>query len=172
MAELHVLKESDGVVILGVSFDSKMTSEKHLRSVSRADSQRLRNLRKSWRVFHDRSLLERCFLGFVVPVLEYCSAVLCSAADKHIKLLYRAVSGARFLICGFQEKGQCFFIDLSCSLPTIVFYYSSLSFHSVYRLVLWGWGFRTDSFVYHSLSALHCPSFLIIIIIAVSTCSE
>ena len=33
-----VLKESDDLVILGVTFDSKMTFEKHLRSVSRADS--------------------------------------------------------------------------------------------------------------------------------------
>ena len=49
-----VLKESDYLVILGVIFDSKMTFEKLLRSVSRAASQRLGNLRKSWRVFHDR----------------------------------------------------------------------------------------------------------------------
>ena len=74
-----------------------MTFEKHLRSVSRAASQRLGILRKSWRVFHDRSLLGRCFRGFVLPVLEYCSAVWCWAADTHIKLLDRAVSGARFL---------------------------------------------------------------------------
>ena len=45
-----VLKESDGLVILGVAFDSKMTFEKHLRSVSRAASQRLGILMKSWRV--------------------------------------------------------------------------------------------------------------------------
>ena len=50
------LKESDDLVILGVTFDSKMTVEKHLRSVSRVASQRLGILRKSWRVFHDRSL--------------------------------------------------------------------------------------------------------------------
>ena len=31
-----VLKESDDLVILGVIFDSKMTFEKHLRSVSRS----------------------------------------------------------------------------------------------------------------------------------------
>ena len=36
-----VLKESDNLVILGVTFDSKMTFEKHLRLVSRASSQRL-----------------------------------------------------------------------------------------------------------------------------------
>ena len=48
-----VLKESNYLVILGVIFDSKMTFEKHLRSVSRAASQRLGILRKSWRVFHN-----------------------------------------------------------------------------------------------------------------------
>ena len=36
-----VLKESDDLVILEVTFDSKMTIEKHLRSVSKAASQRL-----------------------------------------------------------------------------------------------------------------------------------
>ena len=46
-----VLKESDDLVILEVTFDFKMTFEKHLRSVSKAASQRLDILRKSWRVF-------------------------------------------------------------------------------------------------------------------------
>ena len=82
-----VLKESDDLVILGVTFVSKVTFEKHLRSVSRATSQRLGISRKSWRVFHDRALLGRCFRGFVLTVLEYCSAVWCSAAETHLKLL-------------------------------------------------------------------------------------
>ena len=43
------------------------------------------------------------FVGFVLPVLEYCSAVWCSAADTHLKLLDRAVSGARFLTWGVFE---------------------------------------------------------------------
>ena len=98
-----VLKESDDLVILRVTFDLKMTFEKHLHSISRAASQRLIILRKSCRVFHDRSLLGRCFRGFVLPVLEYCSAVWCSAADTHLKLLDRAVSGARFLAGGVFE---------------------------------------------------------------------
>ena len=86
------MKEAGDLVILGVTFDSKMTFEKQFRSVSRAASQRLGILRKSWRVFHDRSLLGRCVSGFVLPVLEYCSAVLCSAADAQLKLLDGAVS--------------------------------------------------------------------------------
>ena len=35
-----------------------------------------------------------------MPVLEYCSAVWCSAADTHLKLLDRVVSGACFLAGG------------------------------------------------------------------------
>ena len=98
-----VLKESDDLVILGVTIDSKLTFEKHLCLVSRAASQRLGIFRKSWRVFHDGSLLERCFRGFVLLVVRYCSAVWCSAADTHLKLLDRAVSGARFLTVGVFE---------------------------------------------------------------------
>ena len=77
-----VLNESDNFVILGATYDSKMTFEKHLHSVSIAASQRLGILGKSWLLFHDRLLLGKCFLGIVLPVLEYCSAVWCSAADN------------------------------------------------------------------------------------------
>ena len=65
-----VLKESDDLVILGVTFYSKMTFEKHLRSVSRSASRRLGILRKSWQVFNDKLLVGRCFRGFVLPVLS------------------------------------------------------------------------------------------------------
>ena len=54
-------------------------------------------------MLNDRSLLGRCFRGFVLPVLEYCSAVRCSAADTHLKLLDRADSGDRFLTGGVFE---------------------------------------------------------------------
>ena len=102
-----VLKESDDLVILGVTFDSKIIFEKHLCFVSSAASQRLGILRKSWRVFHDRSLLGRYFR---ILSCQFWSTVLqmwCSAADKircnPTLLLYRAVSGARFLTGGVFE---------------------------------------------------------------------
>ena len=44
-----------------------------------------------------------CFRGFVLPVLAYCSAVWSSVADTHLKLLERAVSGARFITGGVFE---------------------------------------------------------------------
>ena len=54
-------------------------------------------------MFHDISLLGRCFQGFVLPVLEYCSAVWCSAANTHLKLLDQAGGGAWFLTGGVFE---------------------------------------------------------------------
>ena len=98
-----MLKEFDDLVILGVTFDFKMTFEKFLCTVSRAASQRLGILRKSWQVFYDRLLLGRCFWGFVLPVMEYCSAVWYSAADTHLKLLNRVVSGGSFSTGGVFE---------------------------------------------------------------------
>ena len=93
-----VLNESDDLVILGVTFDFKMTFEKHLRSVSRAAPQRLGILRRSGQVFHDRLLLGRCFSSFVLPDLEYCSAVWCSAGGTP-----RTMAGLSFpfqYLCG------------------------------------------------------------------------
>ena len=79
-----VLKESDDLVILGVTFDSKITFEKHLRSVSRAASRRLGILRNSWLVLDDRLLLRRCFRGFVCP---FWSTVLPFGARLPIHIL-------------------------------------------------------------------------------------
>ena len=36
-------------------------------------------------------------MSFVLPVLEYCSVVWCSAADSHLKLQDRVVKSAGFL---------------------------------------------------------------------------
>ena len=49
-----MLKESDDLDISEVTFDSTMTFEKHLRSISTQATQRLGILKKSWRVFNDR----------------------------------------------------------------------------------------------------------------------
>ena len=115
-----VLKESDDLVILEVTFDSKMTFEKHLRSVSRAASQKLDILRKFCRVFHDRSLLGRCFRGFVLPVLEFCSAVWCSAADTRLKLLGRAVSGSPHRVFVDPWQSCVFFIRSGVTRRTLL----------------------------------------------------
>ena len=65
-----------------------------------------------------------------------------------------------------SREGPMLFYGLSCSIPTIVFYYIFLSLLPVYRLVLWGWGLLTDRvyMIYHCPSAFHCRPLLIIII--------
>ena len=57
----------------------------------------------SWQVFHDWSLLLRSFWSFVLPVLGYCSAVWCSDAGSHLKLLDRVVRSANFLAGGVLD---------------------------------------------------------------------
>ena len=53
----------------------------------------------SWRVFHDRLLLGRCFIFFSCPFWS-TSAVWCWATGTHHKLMDRAFSGAQFLTGG------------------------------------------------------------------------
>ena len=98
-----MLKESADLFILGVTFDAKMTFEKHLRSVSSVAAQRLGIMRKSWQIFHDRLLFLRTFWSFVLPVLEYCSAVWCSAAVSQLKLVDRVIRIVGFLAGGVLE---------------------------------------------------------------------
>ena len=56
-------------------------------------------------MFSDISLIGRCFRGFVLPVLEYGSAVLCSADGTHLKLYWteQLVVCVRFLTGGVFE---------------------------------------------------------------------
>ena len=52
-----------------------------------------------------------------------------------------------------SRTGPMFFIGLSCSIPTLVSNYFSLSLFPVNRLVLWGWGLWTHR-VYITLSLI------------------
>ena len=95
-----VLGEEKQLKILGVTFDRKLTFESHLRGVASSAAQKLGILRKAWGVFHDCALVRKCFWSFLLPVLEYCSPVWCSAADCHLALLDRIVRCCRFLSSG------------------------------------------------------------------------
>ena len=70
------------------------------------------------------------FWGFVLPVLESSSALWCAAADTHLKLLDRLVSGACFLTVGVFECDM-HIVDLwQCVLHAV------LSLHIYKRLSL------------------------------------
>ena len=102
-----VLKESDGFDMLGVTFDSTMIFEKHVKQL-------LKDL-VSWGSPCEYSMRDH-FLGDAFGVLpcrflEYCLAVWCPAADTHLKLLIHVVIGTRFLTgCVFEYA--LFIVDL------------------------------------------------------------
>ena len=78
-------------------------------------------LEEVWQVFHYRLLPGWCFRGFVLSVLEYYSAVWCSAADTHLKPLDRVVCGASFLTVGVFECDLAHrrYVTLLCMLYKI-----------------------------------------------------
>ena len=80
--------------ILGVTFDSKFTFERHIRSISSLVAQKIGLLRKCFRIFGDHDVLLRCFNSFILPCLEYWS----SAANSHLKLLDKNLQACKFLI--------------------------------------------------------------------------
>ena len=84
--------------ILGVTFDSKFTFERHIRSISSLDAQKIGLLRKSFRIFGDHDVLLRCFNSFILPCLEYCSPVWSFAVDSHLKLLDKNLRACKFII--------------------------------------------------------------------------
>ena len=98
-----VLKESYDLLILSdYWFDDDFFEVSSLGFQN--SSQRLGILRKTFRAFNERLLIGRCFPCFVLPVLEYCCAVWCSAFDAQLKLVDRVVIGENFLtlnVCSF-----------------------------------------------------------------------
>ena len=93
-----VLVTSNSFKILGVTFDSKLTFEKHIRNVASGISQKVGILRKCFRVFGNETVLLHCFNSFILPCLEYCAPVWSSAADSHLKLLDSSLSTIKFLL--------------------------------------------------------------------------
>ena len=93
-----IINRADQLKLLGVTLDSKLTFEAHLRNMSVNISQKLGILRKSRKIYEDDSILRRCFFSFLLPHFEYCSAVWSSAADSHLRLLERAFNSVKFLL--------------------------------------------------------------------------
>ena len=59
-----VIENVDTFKLLGVTFDSKLTFERHLRNVTSVVSQKVGILRKCWQVYQDNALVIKCFYAF------------------------------------------------------------------------------------------------------------
>jgi len=86
------LKKPAELEILGVSFDSKLTFERHIRSVASSASQRIGLMRRAFKIFDSADVVQHCFRSFMLPILEYASVVWSSAAASHLALLDRIVN--------------------------------------------------------------------------------
>ena len=62
-----------------------------MRGIVSRVSQRIGILSLVKSVFVDTSVLLLCYYAFVLPILEYCSPLLGSAAECHLQLLERQV---------------------------------------------------------------------------------
>ena len=96
------LKESESLVVLGVTLDSKFIFEDHLRGLASRVASKIGILRRVRSVFQDAEVVTRCFYTFVLPILEYCSPVWGSAATCHLNLLERLVRRA-CEVCGVDS---------------------------------------------------------------------
>ena len=72
---------SSNLDILGVKFDSRLTSELHVRDIVSRVLQIIGILRLVKHIFVDTSVLLRCYYAFVLPILMYCSPVWESLAE-------------------------------------------------------------------------------------------
>ena len=64
------LKETSELNILGVTFDPKLTFERHVRSVASSASQRIGILRRARNIFDSAEVMQHCFRSFMLPILS------------------------------------------------------------------------------------------------------
>ena len=93
-----LLAESEFLTILGVTYDSHLTFEKHLSNVSANAARKLVIVRKASYIHNDEVINATCFMYFVIPLLDYCSPIWMSASARDLSLLGRVARGGRFII--------------------------------------------------------------------------
>lgn len=92
------IKDVDSLRLLGVTFDPKLTFERHIRTLSSSIAQKVGLLRKCYKTFACDSVVIKSFYAFILPHFEYCAPVWMSAASCHLKLLDRALNSIRFIL--------------------------------------------------------------------------
>ena len=127
-------------------------------------------------VCYIRSGVTRCTLLMMLSLYPICQRGLHAVLWLHIGTLMHSLAAVPCSTVGLLFPFQCpsgtillapfsmvwdwrvsragptlLYYPNCCSIPTIVFNSLSLSLLSAYRLVLWGWGLRTDR-VYITLS--------------------
>ena len=95
--------------ILCVNLDSKLAFKKQVREIAASALRRVGILSKTMIVIRDVAVVAKCFWAFILPMLEYCSPILMSAATSHLSLVDRVVGQVNRLsggICQLRSLAQ------------------------------------------------------------------
>ena len=124
------IRASFNLDILGVKFDIKIF-ENYVRGIDSRVSKRIVILRLVKHIFVDTFVLFRCYFAFVLPILEYCSPVLGSAAECHLQLIEPQV----YSVCSCHCVIDVLWLGLVCCTRLIrtLMTVCSASFHLLLR---------------------------------------
>ena len=78
------LEEVKGLRILGVTVDSKLTFETHLREVVSKAAKSLSIVRWAGKFFDCSRVLKSCFNAYVLSNLQHCAPVWMPPAGSHL----------------------------------------------------------------------------------------
>ena len=93
-----VIPNCTSLRLLGVTFDSGLTFQPHLRGVASSISQKIGLLRKCRRIYNSDSVIRNCFYSFLLPHFDYCHSIFLSACETNLMLLDRAFNQIKFLL--------------------------------------------------------------------------
>ena len=94
------LEEIRSLRILGVTFDSKVTFETHLREVVSKAVMSLGVVHRAGNLFDCPRVLKNYYTIYVLSHLEYCASEWMSSAESHLNLLDSVVRSAERLCEG------------------------------------------------------------------------
>ena len=72
------------MTIFGVTLDSKLTFEIHLREVVSKAARSLGVIRRAGKFYHCPRVFKSCFNAYVLSRVEYCVPMLMSSAESHL----------------------------------------------------------------------------------------
>ena len=88
------LEELKSLRILGVTLDSKLKFETHVREVGSKVARSLGVVRRAGKLLDCPRVLKSCFNAYVLFSLEYCAPVWMSSVESHLGLLDSIVCSA------------------------------------------------------------------------------
>ena len=92
------------LLILGITINSKLTLETHLRKVESKAARSLGVVRRAGNLFDCPRKLKSCFIAYILSRLSYWAYVWMSFAESHLGLLNSIVRSAESELCCLENR--------------------------------------------------------------------